>query len=651
MADKQKKAYVGDVKLNKSFRASLRKLILFTPYILVNSADIGRARRHIYALLFDTFSDENKKVGQLNVVDPSRGRFYVKISSENAFMDVIKESNDDKMCSNFNALIEKIVQDVANDTENKNIDKGKGSFSYYIISLPKESWDDPSVQYHLINNYEKIRSSSVKIIFLSPDGYLPCVLERIIPSLKFGLPTQEELQEEIIKEVNFWETRSFDKASAFVNNILDADTIRLSAEACGGLTVEEARTSLFSSVTDILKTKAWKEVRDADKDEKKIKKLLTPEVVKATRKELLVKINQSKQHIVERSDVLEFVTFDGDLDRIGGCDALKKWIKRRKRVFTDMDFVRKHGISPQKGILCVGIPGTGKSLAAKIAANAWGIPTIKLDIGKVFNKFVGESEQRVRAAIETIEAIGKCVLWIDEFEKATSGMRSSGLTDSGVTDRVMSTILTWMNDKTSNVVIIATCNDISKIPPEFLRKGRFNEIFFFDIPTMNERKEIFKIHLKLHVFQANKDKTFNDYDLEALAAATPDFTGSEIEAIVEDAVMNAADERENAPTTEDILQAASVTKPLARGQNQQMSMLRQWAAETTRPVSTDESSVKCMIAKPCGHTICPYDGLPRKMSVEALKGTAVIDIEKLKELKNNGFGPTPPSVEGNNNNQ
>ncbi|MGB3616294.1 MAG: AAA family ATPase, partial [Elainellaceae cyanobacterium] len=247
---------------------------------------------------------------------------------------------------------------------------------------------------------------------------------------------------------------------------------------------------------------------------------------------------------------------------------LKEWLLRRGSAFSEK--ARQYGLPHPRGLLLVGIQGTGKSLTAKAIAHHWHLPLLRLDVGRLFAGLVGESESRTRQMMQLSEAMAPCILWIDEIDKAFTGADGRG--DSGTTGRVFSTFITWLSEKTSPVFVVATANNIQALPPEMLRRGRFDEIFFIGLPSQDERNSIFKVHLsRLRPHNAK------GYDLSRLAYETPDFSGAEIEQIIIEA-MHTAFSQDRDFTTDDILEAASQIVPLARTAKEQTQALQDWAA-------------------------------------------------------------------------
>lgn len=241
--------------------------------------------------------------------------------------------------------------------------------------------------------------------------------------------------------------------------------------------------------------------------------------------------------------------------------------KRGRAFYND---AREYGLEIPKGVLLLGIPGTGKSLSAKAIGSEWKFPIIKLDMGRIFGGIVGESESNVRKALQIAEAIAPSILWIDEIEKGMSGLSGSGSTDGGTTSRVFGTFLSWMQDKNKPVFVVATANDISKLPPELLRKGRIDEIFFVDLPGFNARKEIIEIHLK------RIKRNPSDFNLESLSKACIGFSGAEIEECIKDALFVAFDEAKEV-NDDYIIKSAKKTYPLSKTMSESIVDMRKWA--------------------------------------------------------------------------
>lgn len=276
-------------------------------------------------------------------------------------------------------------------------------------------------------------------------------------------------------------------------------------------------------------------------------------------------ILKEKEQFIKKAGMLEVVNFKESIDDIGGLEVLKEWLTRKAKVFQNLDKAIKFGVDVPKGIMIVGMPGCGKSLTAKATASLFEIPLVRLDVGRLLGKYVGESEDNMRKALKLSESISPCVLWIDELEKAFAGVGSEG---GDVTTRLFGQFLTWMQEKENTVFIVATANDISKIPPEFLRKGRFDELFFVDLPNDEERRKIIEIHLK-------KRKKWNrNIDSIALIEKTEGFNGADLEAVVKEAIEDAFIDGNEKITTEALLKTIKNTKSISSTMKDKIDKIR-----------------------------------------------------------------------------
>ena len=265
-------------------------------------------------------------------------------------------------------------------------------------------------------------------------------------------------------------------------------------------------------------------------------------------------IIKEKGQIIKKSSILEIIDFKEKIEDIGGLEGLKEWLKSKAQVFRRLDEAKKFGVDTPKGVLLVGMPGCGKSLAAKASARLFNVPLLRLDIGRLLGKYVGESEHNMRVALKTAESISPCILWIDEIEKAFAGINQDGGA-SDITKRLFGQFLTWLQEKENTVFVVATANDITAFPPEFLRKGRFDEVFFIDFPNEEERERIFEIHLE------KRGKLTDDIDINKLAKQTDGYCGADIEEVVKNAVesifiLETDNEEEKEITTQDLLESA-----------------------------------------------------------------------------------------------
>ncbi|MDD3106400.1 MAG: AAA family ATPase [Bacilli bacterium] len=280
-----------------------------------------------------------------------------------------------------------------------------------------------------------------------------------------------------------------------------------------------------------------------------------------------------KEHIIKKEGLLEYYRAEESMESVGGLDNLKEWLRVRANAFSIK--ATEYGIDTPKGVLLLGIPGCGKSLTAKSIAKTWKFPLLRFDLGKVFGGIVVQSESNMRKSLDIATTIAPCVLWIDEIEKGLSGLSSSDRTDGGTASRVFGTLLTWMQEKKEPVFVVATANNIESLPPELLRKGRFDEIFFVDLPSKEERKEIFKIHIKA------KKRKIENFNIDLLAEKTSGLTGAEIGSIVSDALFTSFTNGSDL-STDDIIDERNKITPLSTVMSEKITSIRTWAKSRAR---------------------------------------------------------------------
>ncbi len=383
-------------------------------------------------------------------------------------------------------------------------------------------------------------SSLLTLIIVAPVLKLPTDLDKEITILDFPLPVEAE----ILKVLeNMVETNKADGRIVF--EITEGGKEKL-AKAAMGLTLNEAENAFARAMVEDGK------LSDSDVDT----------------------VLDEKRQTIKKSGILEFINVDVALEDVGGLQNLKRWLLKRNESW--LDEAKSYGLPAPKGILITGVPGCGKSLTAKAIGAAWQLPLLRLDIGKIFAGLVGSSEQNMRTAIKTAEAIAPCIMWIDEIEKGFAG--SSGSGDSGTSARVFGSFLTWMQEKKESVFVIATANNIDKLPPEFLRKGRFDEIFFVDLPTLSERKLIWDLHLNKRL--KSKDvlgtTTLDDSLYTHLAELTEGYSGAEIEQAVVIGLFDAFSEK-RAITPDDLSKSVQNMVPLSITQAEAIETIREWA--------------------------------------------------------------------------
>lgn len=394
-----------------------------------------------------------------------------------------------------------------------------------------------------------LKNSFKTILLVSPVMEIPTELEKEITVLNYPRPTREDLGrllDKIIADVQQFKRVSID---------LDATGRDRLLQAALGLTLGEAE-NVFAKIIV--------------KDER-----LSGEDVN--------EVFSEKQQIIRKSGLLEYYATDENFSRVGGLTVLKDWLNKRAVAFTDE--ARAFGLPPPKGILLLGVQGCGKSLCAKAVSNLWQLPLLRFDMGRMFGSLVGSSEENVRRAISVAESIAPAVLWVDEIDKAFVGSQSSGATDGGTTARVFGTFLTWLSEKTAPVFVVTTANDVSQLPPELLRKGRLDEIFYVDLPSAEERAEIFRIHL------AKRGRNPEKFELEVLVDVSREFSGAEIEEAINSALYDAFYEKTDL-TTDHVLAALRQTVPLAKTMAEKITAQRNWAlgrarnASVVRPINS-----------------------------------------------------------------
>jgi AAA+ superfamily predicted ATPase len=401
--------------------------------------------------------------------------------------------------------------------------------SLYVLKDFHDFWQNAQVRRKLRNLSQELKFTKKSILILTPSSRIPDELKNEVVLEAVPLPDTSELQK-------------------VLNELTGISNLRINLTPLGKEKLVKAAVGLTASQAHRVFAKAI--VSDGGLDDTDID-LVTDE----------------KKQIIRESEALEFFPFTESLDNVGGLKVLKEWLSLRDRAFSDR--AREYGLPMPKGIALLGIPGTGKSLTAKMIGGLWRMPLLRLDVGALFGSLIGESEERTRRALHLAETIAPCVLWIDEMEKA---LAHGGL-DSGTSTRVFGTVLTWMQEKKAPVFVVATANDISSLPAELLRKGRFDEIFFLDLPTLEERKEVFAVHLR------KRNRLPQDFDLDRLAAASEGYVGAEIEQAIIDGMYIGFNDNEREFTTADILNALAHQVPLSVSQREVITYLRAWLRE------------------------------------------------------------------------
>ena len=387
-----------------------------------------------------------------------------------------------------------------------------------------------------------LKNSFKTIVLISPVMEIPTELEKEMTVLNYPLPSREDLSELLDKIIT--DVKQFKQV---IIDLDDAGRERL-LQAALGLTLGEAE-NVFAKIIV--------------KDER-----LSGDDVN--------EVFAEKQQIIRKSGLLEYYATSEGFASVGGLTVLKEWLSKRALAFSKE--ARAFGLPAPKGILMLGVQGCGKSLCAKAVSTQWQLPLLSFDMGRMFGSLVGSSEENVRRAIAVAESVAPAILWVDEIDKAFAGSQGSGQTDGGTTARVFGTFLTWLSEKSAPVFVVATANDISQLPPELLRKGRLDEIFFVDLPSRDERMEVFRIHINKRGRDAAR------FDLAALADGSRDFSGAEIEESINSALYDAF-YAQGEITTEHVLIALRETVPLARTMDEQINRLRSWAEGRARNAS------------------------------------------------------------------
>jgi len=417
----------------------------------------------------------------------------------------------------------------------------------YIFKDLHPFLDNPTVTRALRDAVAYFKGSDKSIVLMSPVQNIPTELEKEVVVLDFALPDMRELNRVLNAQ------------------LLDSNSPRPSAEA---------REKLLKAALGLTKDEAEKVYRKA-----------CVTAGQLTESEVDIVLSEKRQ-LIKRNGILEYIEDDETIESIGGLEELKHWLFQRSDAFTEK--AREYGLPQPKGMLILGVPGCGKSLIAKTTARLWGLPLLRLDIGRVYDgSTVGRSEANLRSALRTAESISPAILFIDEIDKAFAGGAGSADSDGGTSSRIFGSFLTWMQEKTSPVFVMATANRVDRLPGEFLRKGRFDEIFFVDLPNVDEREDIYRIHLEKRRPQVDR------FNLHQLAKVSEGFSGAEIEQAIVAAMYEAfAQNREF--TQLDIIAAVKSTLPLSKTMTEQVTALRDWARQRARPAAASMADYQRM---------------------------------------------------------
>ena len=379
---------------------------------------------------------------------------------------------------------------------------------------------------------------NITIFFISAQIELPEDIKHLSAKFDLSFPSDEEIRLFIMKTVEKWKTENHGKEVTVNESILNVFIKNLH-----GLSISEIKRILYNALRD----------NAISKDD-------IPEITKA------------KYYLLNKDNVLYYEHNTSSFGEVGGLKALKEWLEKRKKIF--IGEVQNNGMDLPKGVMLLGVQGSGKSLAAKAVAGTWGIPLLRLDFGTIYNKFYGETERKIREALKMADMMAPCVLWIDEIEKGLA----SDSSDSGTSKRVLGTFLTWMAERKTLVFLVATANDIQNLPPELLRKGRMDEIFFVDLPGPEIREDILEIHLK------KRGLNPSGFDMKKIASACEGFSGSEIEQVIVSGFYSIIGGYKQL-TTDILLNEIKKTRPLSVVMSENIEAMREWAKDRTVPAN------------------------------------------------------------------
>ena len=410
--------------------------------------------------------------------------------------------------------------------------------------------DSPVVVRRLRDVGQKFSANRRTLVITAPAIEMPPELASLVEFLDLPLPDRDRLCE-IIRE-----TYTRLAGTRTLKLQLDADGVDAMAANLRGLTEEAAERAISQTVVGRL--------------------ALSPACV--------TDVLDVKKALLRRSEMLEFVDATDTMASVGGLDNMKRWLEQRRGAWDDRAL--KFGLDPPKGVIILGVQGCGKSLCARAVAGEWKLPLVKFDTAAVYDKFIGETEKRIQRVFRVAEGLAPCVLWIDELEKVFAGSGpDSASADAGVSSRLLASFLSWMQERKPAVFVAATCNNVSVLPPELIRKGRFDELFFVDLPSVDERKQVLSIQL------TKRKRNPADYSLDRVAGAAQGFSGAEIESALQSALY-AAFARKQELSTEDLLTALSSTVPLSITRSEEIATLRDWAKERAVWASSPERNGK-----------------------------------------------------------
>lgn len=417
----------------------------------------------------------------------------------------------------------------------------------FILKDFHRHMDDPVVVRRLRDVGQKFSANRRTVVITAPELAVPAELATLVEYFDLPLPDRERLRE-IIHDI-------FTRVSKSHTLKLDLDAAGVDAMAANlrGLTEEEAERAISQA-------------------------LVTRYALCA---DSVTDVLEAKKQLLRHSGMLEFVEAGDNMAAVGGLENLKHWLAQRRGAWEES--AREFGLEPPRGMIILGVQGCGKSLCARAVAGEWKLPLVKFDTAAVYDKYVGETEKRIRKVFQVAEGLAPCVLWIDELEKVFAGSGpDSASADAGVSSRLLASFLSWMQDRKAAVFVAATCNNVTVLPPELIRKGRFDELFFVDLPNPAERKQILAIQL------AKRKRSPADFDLEKVAAAATGYSGAEIDAAVQGGLYAAYSEKKPL-STQSLLDALAATVPLSTTRAEEIAELREWARTRAVPASAREA--------------------------------------------------------------
>src|SRR5208282_3915182 len=408
--------------------------------------------------------------------------------------------------------------------------------------------DDPVVVRRLRDVGQKFSANRRTVIITAPEIAVPPELSTLVEYFDLPLPDRDRLAE-IVHE-------TYARLAKNYTLKLDLNAAGVDAMSANlrGLTEEEAERAISQA-------------------------LVTRYALCA---ETITDVLDAKKQLLRHSGMLEFIPASDDMGSVGGLENLKRWLGQRRGAWEDA--AREFGLEPPRGVIILGVQGCGKSLCARAVAGEWKLPLLKFDTSAVYDKYIGETEKRIRKVFQVAEGLAPCVLWIDELEKVFAGSGpDSASADAGVSSRLLASFLSWMQDRKAAVFVAATCNNVTVLPPELIRKGRFDELFFVDLPNQVERKQIFSIAL------AKRKRNPAEFDLEKVAAAAKGYSGAEIDAAVQGGLYAAYSEKKQL-TTQSLIDALAQTVPLSTTRAEEIEELRDWARTRAVPASAADGA-------------------------------------------------------------